>query len=362
MTMMPTSDEPRRDAPKIHTQAAPPSARALAALLVLCAAGCGGERPGEPRCYAAAPLGAYACDDAMMPRHRLPFRPGYTTQVMQGMHGEPSHAEGLAYAVDLGCREGDVVVASRAGVVWAVREDSVSGCDAPRCRDEANYVVLDHGDGTFSEYQHLQPMGALVEEGDQVCAGQALGLCGTTGYTSGPHLHFSVFDSSRQTIPTRFEEAERAQRGWGLAVPGAIYVSGNERRAACEAIAPSRLHRLAFAHQGITLDESVPTRIEAQGGRELVLRGSYHGQLTHIAALRQRIGGEAVVECAPVAADGRFELRVAWPQARFSGGEYLFMVTGANAQCHHTGAAWAYHLSVDGPILEVDDPRTSPRR
>lgn len=362
MTMMPVSNEPLHNAPKIHTLASPPSALLIATLLALAATSCGGDRPGEPRCYAAAALGAYACDDAMMPRHKLPFRPGYTTQVMQGMHGEPSHAEALAYAVDLGCREGDVVAASRAGVVWAVREDSVIGCDEPRCRDEANYVVLDHGDGTFSEYQHLQPMGALVEEGDQVCAGQAIGLCGTTGYTSGPHLHFSVFDSARQTIPTRFVEAEAAQRGWGLAVPGAIYVSGNDRPSTCQAIAPSRLHRLAFAHQGIRLDESVPTMIEASGPRELVLRGSYRGQLTHIAALRQRRGGEAVVECVPVGEDGRFELRVAWPQARFSGGEYLFMVTGANAQCHHTGAAWAYHLNVGGPIIEVDDPRTSPRR
>lgn len=330
--------------------------------MLLTSASCAGERTGEPRCYAAAPLGAYACDVSLMPQHGLPFRAGYKTQVMQGMHGEPSHSESLAYAVDLGCREGDVVVASRAGLVWAIREDSREGCAERSCIDQANYVILDHGDGTFSEYQHLQHMGALVEEGEQVCAGQAIGLCGSTGYATGPHLHFSVFDSARQTIPTKLVEAGQAQRGWGLPVPGAIYTSRNERAASCEAVEPSRLDRLAFAHQGITLDESVSTQVTA-GVDTQRLRGRYHGPLTHVAALRQRVGaGEPRAECVEVGPDGRFDLPVAWPSASFLGGVYLLMVTGANAECHHTGSAWAYHIHVSGPMFDDGNRRTEPKR
>jgi hypothetical protein len=319
--------------------------------------GCG-ERGQEPVCYATPPLGLWACELDAIPWHGLPLKEGAEAVVMQGIHGETSHGESMAHAVDLSCREGDTVVASRAGVVWAVREDSASGCGDRACQDQANYIVLDHGDGTYSEYQHLQYMGVLVEEGDQVCAGQAVGLCGITGYTTGPHLHFAVFDAARQTIPVRFREAAKAQRGWGLVVPGARYRSENRRQVGCEAVEASRLGRLAFAHQGIVLEAELPTVFD---GRDRVkIAGRYHGALSHVAVVMRREGGVEEAICAPVEADGRFVLEWSWE--RFSGGVYLFMLTGANERCEHTGSAWAYHLSVSGPSVGGEDPRTIPKR
>jgi hypothetical protein len=201
-------------------------------------------------------------------------------------------------------------------------------------------------------------MGVLVEEGDQVCAGQAVGLCGITGYTTGPHLHFAVFDAARQTIPVRFREAAKAQRGWGLVVPGARYRSENRRQVGCEAVEASRLGRLAFAHQGIVLEAELPTVFD---GRDRVkIAGRYHGALSHVAVVMRREGGVEEAICAPVEADGRFVLEWSWQ--RFSGGVYLFMLTGANERCEHTGSAWAYHLSVSGPSVGGEDPRAIPKR
>ena len=57
---------------------------------------------------------------------------------------------------------------------------------------DGNHVIIDHGDGFYSFYAHLQPGSVKVEVGDQVQAGDQLGLLGNTGNTSAPHLHFHV--------------------------------------------------------------------------------------------------------------------------------------------------------------------------
>ena len=56
----------------------------------------------------------------------------------------------------------------------------------------ANFVRILHDDGTMALYAHLATNGALVRVGQQVRAGQRIGLSGTTGFTTGPHLHFVV--------------------------------------------------------------------------------------------------------------------------------------------------------------------------
>ncbi len=53
-----------------------------------------------------------------------------------------------------------------------------------------NTVILDHGLGVFSGYYHLSE--SLVELGEQVVAGQAVGLGGSTGLSTGPHLHWEL--------------------------------------------------------------------------------------------------------------------------------------------------------------------------
>lgn len=54
---------------------------------------------------------------------------------------------------------------------------------------DGNYVVIDHGNGLYSYYAHLQPGSVEVEVGDEVRTGDQLGLLGNT---SAPHLHFHI--------------------------------------------------------------------------------------------------------------------------------------------------------------------------
>lgn len=52
------------------------------------------------------------------------------------------------------------------------------------------YIVIDHGDGTFTLYAHMSQ--TYVHTGDRIAAGQVIGRQGATGDATGPHLHFEV--------------------------------------------------------------------------------------------------------------------------------------------------------------------------
>ena len=75
------------------------------------------------------------------------------------------------------------------GYVSAVR-DEVEGFD--RNRSAGNYVIIDHGDGVVTRYYHLAADSVRVAAGDEVHAGEVIGMMGSTGYSTGAHLHFQV--------------------------------------------------------------------------------------------------------------------------------------------------------------------------
>jgi murein DD-endopeptidase MepM/ murein hydrolase activator NlpD len=62
-----------------------------------------------------------------------------------------------------------------------------------------NFVVLSHHAGWTSVYGHLQTVS--VKSGQRIAAGQRIAYSGNTGYSTGPHLHFSVFKSGRTVNP-----------------------------------------------------------------------------------------------------------------------------------------------------------------
>jgi murein DD-endopeptidase MepM/ murein hydrolase activator NlpD len=96
------------------------------------------------------------------------------TRIINGQRGS-QHA-----GVDLRAEEGTSVLASNHGVVVLVDELFFSG----------KSVILDHGWGLYSMYFHLSE--ALVKEGNLVRAGAILGRVGSTGRSTGPHLHWGI--------------------------------------------------------------------------------------------------------------------------------------------------------------------------
>ncbi len=76
--------------------------------------------------------------------------------------------------------------------------------------DKANYVQVMHEDGTFAIYAHLLLGTAKVKPGDRVAAGTPVGQSGSSGYSTGPHLHFVVSrpgDFAYPSIPFQFLNA-----------------------------------------------------------------------------------------------------------------------------------------------------------
>lgn len=65
-------------------------------------------------------------------------------------------------------------------------------------------VVVDHGDGVETSYNHMARAGVLVSVGDSVGAGQIIALVGSEGRSSGPHLHFGVHVDAASVDPAVF--------------------------------------------------------------------------------------------------------------------------------------------------------------
>jgi murein DD-endopeptidase MepM/ murein hydrolase activator NlpD len=65
-----------------------------------------------------------------------------------------------------------------------------------------NFVVIDHGLGVFTLYAHLDSI--LVKKGEPVTGGQTVGLVGSTGRATGPHLHFAVTIGGVRISPDEF--------------------------------------------------------------------------------------------------------------------------------------------------------------
>lgn len=106
----------------------------------------------EIQCGDGTVLRGDECVAAVVQVVRTPLVEGDSAYVMQGAHGYFSHSGAEVYAVDFEVPVGTEIVAARAGKVLDLREDSDAGCADPSCADDGNYVVVDHGDGTFGEY------------------------------------------------------------------------------------------------------------------------------------------------------------------------------------------------------------------
>ncbi len=115
-----------------------------------------------------------------------------------GHDGSDYPLDGGFSAMDAGSTP---IVAALAGTVIAVDDGNYDrchmdlsigdvSCDGHPMR--GNYVKLDHGEGVESWYWHMKSGSVAVTVGEAVACGQVLGLVGSSGYSSTPHLHFEV--------------------------------------------------------------------------------------------------------------------------------------------------------------------------
>lgn len=96
------------------------------------------------------------------------------------------------YGVDLSAPQGTPIIASRSGQVTTATYDSGGGY----------YVSINHLDGFSTRYLHMTHF--VVSPGQYVVAGQVIGYCGSTGTSTGPHLHFSVYYNGTAVNPALY--------------------------------------------------------------------------------------------------------------------------------------------------------------
>ena len=98
----------------------------------------------------------------------------------------------MHYGVDLSAPKGTPIYATRGGRVTYATYDSSSGY----------YVSINHLDGFVSKYLHMTHY--IVSPGQYVAAGQVIGYCGSTGASTGPHLHFSLYYNGTAVNPAKY--------------------------------------------------------------------------------------------------------------------------------------------------------------
>jgi murein DD-endopeptidase MepM/ murein hydrolase activator NlpD len=162
----------------------------------------------------------------------LPYQNKKSFLLIQGWQSNMSHKNELS--LDFKMKPGTKVCAAREGVVTSTKEDSDRGGMKAEYMGDGNHVVIRHVDGTYAAYWHLQKDGVIVNVGDNVYKGQAIGYSGNTGYSAFPHLHFEVYTSSMgySTIPTRF----LTRKGIRYLRPGKFYRSIQRFTVNCDAV------------------------------------------------------------------------------------------------------------------------------
>ena len=112
----------------------------------------------------------------------------YFGERMDPFTGEEGMHKGLDFAADAGS---DVLAVAAGIVTWA----------GPRS-GYGNMVEIAHGKGFVTRYAHADR--TLVSVGDEVQRGQAIAIVGSTGRSTGPHVHFEVLKNGQQIDPLRF--------------------------------------------------------------------------------------------------------------------------------------------------------------
>ncbi len=144
-----------------------------------------GDPATAPAAAASVPADPGRAYAGAAPVPRPPAPASTTTAIVWPARGPitslfgPQHPLGIDIGIPLGT------------VVRAIADGRVAFAGGDACCSYGYYVDIDHGDGIMTRYGHLLYVPALAA-GQLVHAGQPIGLSGTTGNSTGPHLHFEI--------------------------------------------------------------------------------------------------------------------------------------------------------------------------
>ncbi|HEY4184638.1 MAG TPA: peptidoglycan DD-metalloendopeptidase family protein [Polyangia bacterium] len=140
------------------------------------------------------------------------------------LHVEKAHL-GIDYAAPVGTP------------VWASAAGKVVECEMKR--GSGNTVVLAHPNGLTTRYYHLSRFARGMKAGKVVKQKDVIGFVGTTGLSTGPHLHFSVTKNGAFVDPSKVQ----VNRDAPVSEPGAYQAAIRPRIAALRALEPTALAR-----------------------------------------------------------------------------------------------------------------------
>lgn len=142
----------------------------------------------------------------------LPFAQGFTRgRTTGGTAGGGGHSHGGGMAM----HEGVDLVAPVGTPVHAAGEGIVRGAE-PKGR-YGNWVEIEHSNGVSTVYGHLQGFARGIVAGAKVSQGDVIGYVGTTGRTTGPHVHFELLLNGKPVNPITHASARRAPL-WGAEI------------------------------------------------------------------------------------------------------------------------------------------------
>lgn len=157
------------------------------------------------------------------PALQVPWMCGQTEYCTQG-HNGGSHTGTSSWAWDFAQQDGEEIWAASAGTVTHLKMDSNSGGCDQAFSAQANYITIDHGDGTSIVYLHMQGGSSPLQVGETVEVGDLVARVGETGWACGAHLHMQVMETCGgyycQSLQASFED-------YGDPVPDTTYAGTN---------------------------------------------------------------------------------------------------------------------------------------
>jgi len=137
-----------------------------------------------------ASLDSQALKTAMGDKFIMPISAKFKWSSPYGVRIDPiAGVKSFHTGTDMACPTGTPILAAMSGKVITTGINRVYG----------NYVIIDHGNGYQTLYAHMSKI--IAAKGQWVSQGTRIGLVGSTGYSTGPHLHFTVYKNGKMINP-----------------------------------------------------------------------------------------------------------------------------------------------------------------